>query len=94
MINALGETEKEAVAKWNTRPLESSLESQIASQAEDIRKLTEDAERLASRLIEYANCDSISAGNGYGCMTDPDEFIKRHIDQHNALMSTLKGDGE
>jgi hypothetical protein len=90
MINALGETEKEAVAKWNTRPLESSLESQIASQAEDIRKLTEGIRNALDLARTGLAPDALG-------MTQEDWINHKLIrvsGELDYLMSTLKGDGE
>ena len=85
---------EKVIALVNTRPIESSLESQIASQQETIRKLTEDAERLSKQL----------EGSGF-CCNPHDRWLELFADDdthdddcpvtlHRALMSELKGDGE
>jgi len=65
-------------ALWNTRPIEDALRSTITAQEDVIRRLKEDAERLADWLSDYAIFDT---------------SIDRHCDQvlsdHKELMNEL-----
>jgi hypothetical protein len=63
-------------ALWNTRPIEDALRSTITAQEDVIRRLKEDAERLAKALQDYAIDDNTTSGYGFGCRGNPDESIQ------------------
>ena len=81
-------------SEWNTRPLESALESQIASQAEVIKWLTEDANRLIVSDVVDDKLMCVHCG-GWGYGFEGEENVGHRNDcpvaLHRALMSELKG---
>ena len=52
------------------------LQSTITAQEDVIRRLKEDAERLAKALQDYAIDDNTTSGYGFGCRGNPDESIQ------------------
>lgn len=41
---------------------------------------------LRDRLIAYATEDGIAQGYGCGCMSSPDDYIKREVEMADAML--------